>query len=256
METLLAGTEDFHYTRSSASRAILSNNFLSGQAFTNVNDIANTPELVIKPGVLCTVLGSRYYFALIHAILLQCIWFCVQGWVWICHSEIIWTILNEVFLASSPVMFDGTFCITFVFAIFLICCDVGPAWYTFLPCVICIVCIIHKTLIKPQVLNFGITFCHVSRETEPACSKRWWVPVSLFDITSCCNMNIFARSPAKQHGLTRRICRTLYLVFDHSVHLTMAEVPFLDKLEIVTRLSRSKGLAPLLNQTCAAWWIL
>jgi len=102
------GTEDFHYTRSSASRAILSNNFLSGQAFTNVNDIANTPELVIKPGVLCTVLGSRYYFALIHAILLQCIWFCVQGWVWIRHSEIIWTILNEVFLASSPDMFDGT----------------------------------------------------------------------------------------------------------------------------------------------------
>jgi len=60
-------------------------------------------------------------------------------------------------------------------------------------------------------------------------------------------MNIFARSPAKQHGLTRRICRTLYLVFDRSVHLTMAEVPFLDKLEIVTRLSRSKGLAPVTN---------
>jgi len=73
------GTEDSHYTSSSASRTILLNNFLSDQAFTNVNDIANTPELVIKPGVLCTVLGSRYYFALIHAILLQCIWFCVQG---------------------------------------------------------------------------------------------------------------------------------------------------------------------------------
>jgi len=79
METLLAGMEGFHYTRSSASHAILLNNFLSGQAFTNVNDIANTPELVIKPGVLCTVLGSRYYFALIHAILLQCIWLCAQG---------------------------------------------------------------------------------------------------------------------------------------------------------------------------------
>ena len=50
-----------------------------------------------------------------------------------------------------------------------------------------------------------------------------------------------------QHGLTRRICRMLYVVFDRSVHLTMAEVPFLDKLEIVTRLSRSKGLAPVTN---------
>jgi len=108
-------------------------------------------------------------------------------------------------------------------------------------------CVYYSQNLKPQVLNFGITFCHVSRETEPACSKWWWVPVSLFDITSCCNMNIFARSPAKQHGLTRRICGKWYLVFDRSVHLSMAEVPFLDKLEIVTKLSRSKGLAPVTN---------
>jgi len=79
METLLAGTEVFHYSRPSPSRAILLNNFLSGQAFTNVNDIANAPQLIIEPIVLCTVLGSRYYFALIHAILLQCIWLCARG---------------------------------------------------------------------------------------------------------------------------------------------------------------------------------
>jgi len=54
-------------------------------------------------------------------------------------------------------MFDGTFCITFVFAIFPICCDVGAAWYTFLPCVICN-CVYYSQNLKPQFLNFGITF--------------------------------------------------------------------------------------------------
>jgi len=60
-------------------------------------------------------------------------------------------------------------------------------------------------------------------------------------------MNVFARSPAKQHGWTRRICGKWYWVFDRSVHLSMAEVPSLDKLKIVTRLSRLKGLAPITN---------